>query len=364
MAAHDDLLETARAQTGLTDFGDDSFRDGLERLVRAMRDEAKLNAVGAVAIPHLVVNLLAHRLQVEDWYRRHPEIDDEPIDAPLVGLGLPRTGSTALSFLLAEDPGARSLRKWEAVRPCPPPSTVEGPDPRIAQAEHETTLQEQMAPRLSALVPSTATGPEECQDLMALDFKAQYFQAFAHIPSYSDWLVDADLTSTYAYERRVLKMLQWGEHPKCEPPKPWRLKCPSHMLWLEHLDRAFPDARFVMTHRDPTEVLVSVADLYAEVGRQFSGRRRCGASSPSATRAPITASTTSTSAPSSAIRSARSAASTRGSANHSPRRSRRACEGGGSSTPRRANRTSTRSLPRSGWTSTRSAPRSRPTSRG
>jgi hypothetical protein len=270
MAAHDDLLETARAQTGLTDFGDDSFRDGLERLVRAMRDEAKLNAVGAVAIPHLVVNLLAHRLQVEDWYRRHPEIDDEPIDAPLVGLGLPRTGSTALSFLLAEDPGARSLRKWEAVRPCPPPSTVEGPDPRIAQAEHETTLQEQMAPRLSALVPSTATGPEECQDLMALDFKAQYFQAFAHIPSYSDWLVDADLTSTYAYERRVLKMLQWGEHPKCEPPKPWRLKCPSHMLWLEHLDRAFPDARFVMTHRDPTEVLVSVADLYAEVGRQFS----------------------------------------------------------------------------------------------
>jgi hypothetical protein len=263
--AHDELLAAARDQTGLDDFGDDSFREGLERLVRSVRDEATLNVVGEVVMPHLITKLLAQRLQIEDWYRRHPEIDDEPIEAPLIGLGLPRTGSTALTFLLAEDPNARSLRRWEATQPCPPPSTVEAPDPRIAQAEAEGQLQAELAPRLAALVPSTPTGPEECQDLMALDFKAHYFQAFAHIPSYSDWLLDADLTSTYAYERRVLKLLQWGE-----PARPWRLKCPSHLLWLDHLDRAFPDARFVMTHRDPTEVIVSVADLYAEVGRQFS----------------------------------------------------------------------------------------------
>jgi hypothetical protein len=266
MAAHDDLVEAAKAQTGLDDFGDDSFRDGLERLVRSLDREATLNAVGEVALPHLVVNLLSHRLQVEDWYRRHPEIDDEPLEAPLIGLGLPRTGSTALSHLLAEDPEARTLRMWEAVRPCPPPSTVEGPDPRIALAEEQVALQAQLSPRMAALVPSSPTGPEECQDLMALDFKAQYFQAFASIPSYSAWLVDADLTPTYAYERRVLKLLQWGEPRR----RPWRLKCPSHLLWLDHLDRAFPDARFVMTHRDPAEVLVSVADLYGEVRRQFS----------------------------------------------------------------------------------------------
>ena len=105
---------------------------------------------------------------------------------------------------------------------------------------------------------------------MALDFQAHYFQAFAHLPSYSRWLLDADLTSTYPYERRVLKLLQWGE----PTPKPWRLKCPSHLLWLDHLDRVFPDARFVMTHRDPTDVMVSVADVYAEVGRQFSDDAR------------------------------------------------------------------------------------------
>jgi hypothetical protein len=126
-------------------------------------------------------------------------------------------------------------------------------------------MADDLAPRLGALVPSSPTGPEECQDLMALDFRAHYFQAFAYIPSYSDWLLEADLAGTYRYERRALKLLQWGE-----PVRPWRLKCPSHLLWLDYLDDAFPDARFVMTHRDPADVMVSVADVYLEVGRQFS----------------------------------------------------------------------------------------------
>ena len=109
-------------------------------------------------------------------------------------------------------------------------------------------------------VPTDVHGPMECLDLMALDFKSQIFQAFAQIPSYSEWLLDnADFTSTYAYERRVLKLLQWGE-----PTRPWRLKSPAHVMSLDYLDRVFPDARFVMTHRDPTDVMLSVADVYAE----------------------------------------------------------------------------------------------------
>jgi hypothetical protein len=144
---------------------------------------------------------------------------------------------------------------------------VPGPglDPRIEQAIASARVQDEMAPRLAALVPSTPTGPHECQDLMALSFRSHYFQAFAHVPSYSDWLRDADLTDTYAYERRVLKLLQWGTSAK-----PWRLKCPSHLLWLDALDRVFPDARYLMTHRDPTDVIVSVADVYCEVARQFN----------------------------------------------------------------------------------------------
>jgi hypothetical protein len=265
VGAPDELIAIACERTGLSDFGDNSFREGLECLVRSLQTEAKLNAIGEVALPDLIVKHLSQRLQIENWYSRHPEIDDEPIAAPLIGLGLPRTGSTALSILLAEDPQARSLRRWEAGTPCPPPSTVVGPDPRIAEAEAAQQMQDQLAPRISALVPGSATGPEECQDLMALDLRSHYFQAFAYMPTYSEWLLDVDMTSTYLYERRALKLLQWGS-----PTRPWRLKCPSHLLWLDDLDRVFPDARFVMTHRDPAAVMVSVADVYAEVGRLFS----------------------------------------------------------------------------------------------
>ncbi len=262
----DDLLGQAERKTGFTDFGSDSFRDGLGRLVQSLNEEASLTEVGRVAMGELIVGRLVQRLEIEDWYRRFPEIEEEPIERPLIGLGLPRTGSTALAFLLAEDPKTRSLRRFEGNTHCPPPSTIEGTDPRIAAAEAEIAMMAELAPRMAALVPSTATGPYECQELMGLDFKSQYFQAYAHMPSYSKWLLyEADLTSTYLYERRALKLLQWGS-----PARPWRLKCPSHLAFLDALDTAFPDARFVMTHRDPSEVIVSVADLYSVVAAIFS----------------------------------------------------------------------------------------------
>lgn len=260
MQGHEELLAAARAETGLEDFGDDSFLEGLQVLVRSLRDEAQLNAAGEHLLRQRIIGHLGQRLQIEDWYRRHPDIDEVRIEAPLIGISLPRTGSTALSFLLAEDPDARSLRRWESSEPCPPPSTVKHPDPRIARVAGGA---DGRPAGLRRYVPAAANGPAECQELMALDFKSHLFQAFARVPSYSEWLLDADLTSTYRYERRVLKLLQWGF-----PARPWRLKCPTHLLFLEHLDRAFPDARFVMTHRDPTDVILSVAQLYAEyIGR-------------------------------------------------------------------------------------------------
>jgi Sulfotransferase family len=259
MATVNEILEAAVAQTGLDDFGDDSFREGLEILLASLRDEARLNDRGDAFIHQRIVGYLGQRLQVEDWYRRHPDIDDVPIDAPLIGLGLPRTGSTALSLLLAQDPDVRYLRRWESSQPCPPPSTVQGADPRIPADDGEMVGTRRH-------VPGDIHGPMECHELMALDVKSHIFQSFAQIPSYSAWLVEkADLTSTYAYQRRVMKLLQWGE-----PTRPWRLKCPSHVLWLDHLDRVFPDAKFVMTHRDPTDVILSVADLYADIIGTFT----------------------------------------------------------------------------------------------
>src|SRR5436305_5658757 len=132
----DQLVASACERASSSDFGEDTWQEGLGVLVRSLSDEAALNDMGVAAMSDQIVGYLTNRLEVEQWYAAHPEIADEQITAPLFGLGLPRTGSTALSFLLAQDPSRRSLRVWEAARPCPPPQTAtEHTDPRIAVAQ-------------------------------------------------------------------------------------------------------------------------------------------------------------------------------------------------------------------------------------
>lgn len=259
MPSVNEIEHAAVAATGLDDFGDGSYQEGLEILLSSLQHEARLNARGEAFIHQRIIGYLGQRLQVENWYRRHPGIDDEQIEAPLIGLGLPRTGSTALSMLLAQDPGVRYIRRWESSQPCPPPSTVQGDDPRIPPDKGEM-----IGTRYH--VPADTHGPMECHELMALSFASHLFQSFAQVPTYSTWLVEkADLRPTLAYQRRVMKLLQWGE-----PRRPWRLKCPSHVLWLDAVDAVFPDAKFVMTHRDPTDVILSVAELYGDIIGSFT----------------------------------------------------------------------------------------------
>jgi hypothetical protein len=205
-----------------------------------------------------IVGLLVNRLQVEQWYARHPEIDEQEIVAPLFGLGLPRTGSTALSFLLASDRARRSLRTWEASNPCPPPeSATEYTDPRIADTQAGIDMTNEMFPDFVGMLPTSATGPQECILLMALDFRSQLFEGMARIPAYSSWLLACDMEPAYRYHRRVLQLLQW----RC-PPDRWWLKTPAHMHSIDALDRVYPDARFVMTHRDVGKVLPSVCAVF------------------------------------------------------------------------------------------------------
>lgn len=262
-----ELMQRARAAVSLDDFGEDSFREGLEILVRSADAEARFTGQGKAAFDAQIVDYLSTRLQIEHWYARHPEIDEQEIVAPLIGLGLPRTGSTALGCLLAEDPNVRSLRNWEAMAPCPPPEpATQNTDPRIARAEQSMERRNILFPRMKAMLPSTATGPTECQTFMGQDFKSQIFQAFAHIPTYVEWLNHkADLVPTYIYVKRVLKLLQW----RC-PPYRWRLKNPSHSLFIDALAQVFPDARFWMTHRDIASVVPSVCDVYYELSKAYS----------------------------------------------------------------------------------------------
>jgi hypothetical protein len=250
-----DLIDAALARTGLAEFGADSFREGLEVLLRSLRSDADLSSLGEAVVGGQLVGLLANRLQIEEWYRRRPDIEAEEVTAPLFGLGLPRTGSTALSFLLAMDPGRRSVRTWEASSPCPPPETAtEHSDPRIAETQAGLDEQARLFPGFADMLPTSATGPQECIQILAFDFRSMTFEGMARIPTYSEWLFSCDMEPAYRYHKRVLKLLQW----RC-PPKRWWLKTPSHMHAIEALDRVYPDARFVMTHRDVTTVIPSVA---------------------------------------------------------------------------------------------------------
>src|SRR4249920_3961994 len=121
MGMVDEVIADARSRAGLTDLGEESFHEGLEALLTGAEAAGSFNELGLAVLRDQATGLLVVRLEVEDWYRRHPEIDEQEIAPPLFGLGLPRTGSTALSFLLAEDPRTRSLLAWESGAPTPPP---------------------------------------------------------------------------------------------------------------------------------------------------------------------------------------------------------------------------------------------------
>jgi hypothetical protein len=224
--------------------------------------------MGVAAMSEQIVGYLVNRLQIEQWYARYPEIDEQQIVNPLFGLGLPRTGSTALSFLLAQDPARRSLRVWEASDPCPPPETeTEHTDPRIALAQAGIEFTNEMFTGFEEMLPTAADGPQECLLPMAFEFRSLIFEGMSLIPSYSTWLLQCDMEPAYRYHQRVLKLLQW----RC-PPDRWWLKTPAHMLSIDALNAVYPDARFVMTHRDVAKVLPSLCALYSTLSTILTER--------------------------------------------------------------------------------------------
>ena len=264
----DELEDGARAATGLHDFGSPYYRAGLERTVEALNTEADLNDVGQVIQHATIGNALIQRLKIEDTYTRHPEIDDEVVGGPVFVIGLPRTGTTALSQLVAADPQFRSLRMWESQAPTPPPeATTQHTDPRIAQAQAGLAMLNDMFPLMKTLYNSEATAATECQDLMGMSFRTFHFDGVVRVPGYLAWLMDCDMRETYTFHRRVLKLLQWH----CRPVL-WHLKTPVHMFALDALVEAYPNAKFMWSHRDPAKVMGSVCSLIRYV-RSWSSDR-------------------------------------------------------------------------------------------
>ncbi len=265
----DALLATARQRTGLADYGDASFREPLAVLLEAFERDAELSALGRIASRGLVLQLLANRLRIEDLFRRHPEIERERIERPIIIAGLPRTGTTHLHNLLSQDPSLRSLPYWESLEPVPDPREPEvgGRDPRVARCEKALATVHRVMPLFPLMHEMTADARHEEIQLLAIEFSTMLFESSYFVPSYAAWYKKSDQRPAYRYLRRCLQALQW-----LRGPKRWVLKSPQHLEQQRALIEIFPDATFVQTHRDPLRITASLCTMIA-YGNRMNARR-------------------------------------------------------------------------------------------
>lgn len=253
----EELMASARRNTGFEDFGDDDWLEGFHVFLRALHEEADLHLLGRLMTRSDILRWLEARLGIEAAYAEHPEIEAERIDRPVVVTGLPRSGTSILFELLARDPQFGSPRHWEILFPYPPPeaATYET-DPRIERCQHLVTQWSRVVPSYASMHEMGATLPNECIVAMSCTFLSENLPGQYQIPSYTAWYYQQDLDRAYAYYRRMLKVLQWKN-----PRRHWLLKAPTHLGNLPTLFRTFPDARVVITHRDPLVAQASVSNL-------------------------------------------------------------------------------------------------------
>ena len=260
-----ELMATARAEIGLDDFGPEDFVERLGVLCRAMREEGGFNGAGIMQQHVLLLGLLKNRLLIEDLVRRHPEILEEPIVAPIIICGLPRTGTTHLHNLMSADPALRSLPYWESLEPVlaeserPAPGE---PDPRLARTDMALSFLNTALPYFNRMHEMTVEHTHEEIQLLAIDFSTMLFETTAPMPAWRDAYLARDQRPSYAYLRRILKVLQW-----LRGGTRWVLKTPQHLEQFPALVDAFPDATFVVTHRDPVSVTASMVTMIAYTAR-------------------------------------------------------------------------------------------------
>ncbi|EDN69749.1 conserved hypothetical protein [Beggiatoa sp. PS] len=260
------LLKEAEKITGLSDWGNDNFRQPLQIFLESLNKEANLNFVGQSFLKQDCLRLLANRLRLENDFKRYPDILEVPIQKPLFVVGLFRSGTTFIHNLLSQDPVSRWLHVAEGVIPSPPPNKKTWEvDSRFKLAEKSIQFQNSLAPNFSTAHHIDVNKPAECSRLFEFDFIGHLFDFRANVKTYSAWLQEQNLLEAYQYYKQRLQYLAWhwsNEH--------WVLKAPAHLLTLDALLATFPDACIVHIHRDPQKVLPSVCSLSTMGRSRFS----------------------------------------------------------------------------------------------
>ncbi|WP_320837641.1 sulfotransferase [Zhongshania sp.] len=256
------LLREATEVTGLSDFGDDSFREPLAVLVKSLNDEANLNAGGRFGQYQRILNILINRLRVEAWIAKYPEILNEDIVAPVVIIGLQRTGSTFFHRILAADKRFYAPLWYEVRNPAPELDwDFKTKDSRISSAEAEVAAMLAANPEIAAIHPMDPIAADEDILLLEHSFYSTVPDAFCNVPTYGKWNDENDNTPAYQYLKRLLQFLQWQKKCSGQQAACWLLKTPHHIHHIATLLKVFPDAKIVQTHRDPLQTIPSAASM-------------------------------------------------------------------------------------------------------
>jgi hypothetical protein len=261
------VLAEAERKEALTDWGPAEFERPL-RVLLADYAEANLSAIGAHILRSGILHSLRMRLRAQEWIRRAPEILDERIVAPIVVVGMMRSGTTLLQRLLAADPRFHCAYGWEVVEVAPRLGyEFADADPRITISEAREAKSRELAPELFTIHPMYAREAEEEIVFLADAFLSHVPESGADLPNYRCWLDEQDFTPAYAYLYRMLQFLQWQKRQRNPQqswsPKRWVLKSPAHLGYLDVLRKHFADLHIVHMHRDPRATIASGASLNA-----------------------------------------------------------------------------------------------------
>ena len=245
-----------------------SAEDGLRRLIRSVNEEGKANPFGELAVKGLIERILYGRYKIEQELARNPWIERQPIEQPVFIIGMPRTGTTILHAIMHEDPAHRSPLAWECLLPYPAatPETFRNNE-QLKTIEKEFGQLFKLVPDFQKKHYMAADSPQECLGITAFDFNSYQFSAQLYLPSYMNWFShDSDMLGTMRFHKRFLQYLQSGG-VKAER---WLLKTPVHLMRLSEIFEVYPDARIIMTHRPPADVVSSTASLISSVRSLYS----------------------------------------------------------------------------------------------
>jgi hypothetical protein len=257
------VLASAVDQTGLDDFGPADFHERLALWLSEVDEHPDVTNLFRYVTFDSCVRYAGNRLRINDLLARHPEIHDEEIRAPIIVVGLPRSGTTHLVNLMAADGRLRSMPLWEGQAPVPEDNPSRGvDDPRYIRCQQRWEAMRSSSPPVAAMHPMPPDHVHEELELMLPDFSSYTQEWTARVPKWRDYYLAHDQRPHYEYMKTALKILQW-----ISPRERWVLKCPQHLEQIGPLVETFPDATFAVTHRDPVAVVQSAATMTAYASR-------------------------------------------------------------------------------------------------